>query len=110
MPRPSLPDDERRSRRVLVRLSPREHDELRRRAGIARLGVPEFLRRAALGRRFRLQAPRRLAAADRRDLTRLGISLSQIARAANAGFGIAPEARLDLDRAIELLTRVLETE
>ena len=73
MPRPSLPDDERRSRRVLVRLSPREHDELRRRAGIARLGVPEFLRRAALGRRFRLQAPRRLAAADRRDLTRLGI-------------------------------------
>ena len=107
MARPKLSDDERRTQRVTVYLRPTELDALRGRAAAARLTVPEYLRQRALLTRLRIESPRRLAAAEFREVARLGSNLNQIARRLNQGGSAPQDTPQVLGRLIDLLERLL---
>ena len=81
MARPRLGDEERRTRTVGVRVTEAEAEELRERSQAARLSVGSYLRRRGLGQRVRM------AAAELRELNRIGVNLNQMARAMNSGAG-----------------------
>ena len=81
MARPRLDESERRARTVGVRVTAAEAAELRERAQAARLSMGAYLRRRALGQRVRIAAELRLAAAELRELNRIGVNLNQMARA-----------------------------
>lgn len=69
--------------RITVRAEPSELAEMRERAIAAGLSVPEFLRRAALGRKINPAA--RATAETLRHLSKIGNNLNQLTYAAHTG-------------------------
>ena len=85
MARPKLPLTVLRRHQVTLSLRDAELVELRRRASAARLAVPDYLRQRALSERLRVASPRRLAAAEFREVSRLAVNVNQIARCLHQG-------------------------
>ena len=110
MARPRLGYEERRTRTVGVRVTEAEEAELRERAQAARLSVAACVRRRALGRRVRMAAERRLAAAELRELNRIGVNLNQMERAMNSGAAAPAGTREAVERVSELVARLLAGE
>jgi hypothetical protein len=79
--RPRKDPAERRSHTHGLRLSPKEKEELERRAERAGLSLSAYLRRRGLGRPIKTRVEKE--ATD--ELNRIGVNLNQIARVANAG-------------------------
>ena len=110
MARPRQGEEERRTRTVGVRVTAAEAAELRERAQAARLSVGAYLRRRGLGQRVRMAAERRLGAAELRELNRIGVNLNQMARAMNSGVAAPAGTRKEVERASELVARLLAGE
>ena len=85
MARPTLPLTALRRHQVTLSLRDAELVELRRRASAARMPVPDYLRQRALSERLRVASPRRLAAAEFREVSRLAVNVNQIARLLASG-------------------------
>ncbi|MYA43723.1 MAG: MobC family plasmid mobilization relaxosome protein [Gemmatimonadetes bacterium] len=107
MPRPRLSDADRRIHRVAIWLSPNELRELRSRASIARLSVPEYVRQRSVRWRLNIESPRRLAADHFREVQRIGNNLNQIARNMNMGRAAPEGTREELTRLRDLLSLLL---
>lgn len=81
--RPDCPENERRSKRIYVYLSPPEYDVLKARSVAFGVSVSELARRAVTG--VRIAAPVSEANVKRwREVGRVGLNLNQSARALNA--------------------------
>ena len=107
MARPKLSDDNLRSHRVSVFFSPAELRILRRWAEAAQMSFPAYLRERSLSGWMRYQEPRRLAAEEFRELSRIGNNINQIARALNQGLEAPGLGREDLQRLRELLSYLM---
>ena len=107
MPRPKLSPDELRRHRVSIYLSPAELSELRRRAESAQLSLPVYLRDRALRTVEPSAEPRRLAAAEFRELSRIGGNLNQVARALNRNRSAPDFRRSDIERLRALISLVM---
>ena len=83
MARPRLPASQQRRHQVNIRLRDAELAELERRASAARMPIHDYVRRRALSDRLRVVPPRRLGAAEFREVRRLAVNVNQIARALN---------------------------
>ena len=111
MARPRLVESERRRRTIGVRVTEAEETELRERAQAARLSLGAYLRRRALGQRVRSTVERRLGAAERRELNRIGVNLNQMARTLNSGAVSSPaETQAAVERVGELVAKLLAGE
>lgn len=110
MARPRLSDAERRRNQVNLSLRDAELSELKRRAGVAGLSVPDYLRRRALQDGLQVPPRRRLGAAEFREAQRLAVNVNQMARAMNAGAPLRPGDRRALERLRDLLGRLLPRE
>ena len=94
-----------------MRVTEAEETELRERAQAARLSMGAYLRRRALGQRVRSAVERRLGAAERRELNRIGVNLNQMARALNSGAVSSPaETQEAVERVGELVAKLLAGE
>jgi len=110
MARPKLNDAERRRNQVNLALRDGELAELRRRAGIARMAIPDYLRQRALSERLRIAPPRQLGVAEFREVQRLAVNVNQMARALNRGAYLAAGAAHELAQLRGLLERLLPQE
>ena len=108
MARPRLNPDQRRTRQINVRVTEAEAAALAEQAGRARLTVAAYLRRRGLRRRVRAVTERRLAAADRRELNRIGVNLNQMTRLMHTGRAVHPGLREAVERAAALVETVLD--
>ena len=108
--RPPLPAEARRSRRLVVSLTPAEAAEVASRAAEARLAPAVYMRRRGLGRPSRQVVVRRLGSAELRELNRIGVNLNQIARALNAGAAAPSGTRAALERCHEAVLVLLRGE
>lgn len=107
MPRPKLTPDELRVNRVSVYLSPAELRELRRRAEIAQVSLPVYLRERALRTVEPGAEPCRLGAEEFRQIVRIGNNLNQVARAFNRNRPAPVFTRADIERLQALISLVL---
>ena len=108
MARPRMNPAARRTRQINVRVTAAEAAALAEHAGRARLTVSAYLRRRGLRRRVRAVTERRLAAADRRELNRIGVNLNQITRLMHTGRAVHPGLREAVERAAALVETVLD--
>ena len=104
MARPSLPEDEKRSRSFRFVVNEVERAEIEQAASASGLGLSEFFRRRSLG----LRMPANAAVSQQKAelttaLLRLGVNLNQIAKHVNAGRA-APR-----DQITDLLNRINAT-
>lgn len=107
MGRPKLTPGQRRRHQVTLSLRDGELAELKRRAGIAGLSVPDYLRQRAIEGRLRVSDPRRLGAAEFREVQRLAVNVNQMARALHQGRQPGWDAERALLRLHQLLGRLL---
>ena len=107
MARPKLPLTVLRRHQVTLSLRDAELVELRRRASAARLAVPDYLRQRALSERLRVASPRRLAAAEFREVSRLAVNVNQIARCLHQGRLLPKGTRVAVERLRGLLLQLL---
>ena len=107
MARPKLPLTVLRRHQVTLSLRDAELIELRRRASAARLPVPDYLRQRALSERLRVASPRRLAAAEFREVSRLAVNVNQIARCLHQGRLLPKRTRVAFERLRALLLQLL---
>ena len=107
MARPKLPLTVLRRHQVTLSLRDAELVELRRRASAARLPVPDYLRQRALSERLRVASPRRLAAAEFREVSRLAVNVNQIARCLHQGRLLPKGTRVAVERLRPLLLQLL---
>ena len=107
MARPKLSDDHLRTHRVSVFFSPSELRILRWYAEAAQMSFPAYLRERSLSGWMQYQEPRRLAAEEFRELSRIGNNINQIARALNQGLEAPGLGREDLQRLRELLSYLM---
>lgn len=103
MPRPTLPESERRDYILKVRFSGAELEEVESSADLAGLPVSTFIRTAALGLPMKPR-PTRMNAEAIRQLAAVGNNINQLAHQANAG-KFPSEVRLNeaLDELITLI-------
>ena len=78
--RPALPEAERRTRTIGVRVTDAEYDELRANAELVSSTLSEYGRAALLGFRVRAKADDEAI----HKLNRIGVNLNQLTRVANA--------------------------
>ena len=72
------------------------------------MAVPDYVRRRALSDRLRVVPPRRLGAAEFREVARLAANVNQIARAVNSGRGwVGRGTARELARLGDLLERLM---
>ena len=107
MGRPKLSQAALRRHQVTLSLRDEELNELRRRAGLARLSIPDYLRQRAVGDRLRLTPARRLGAEEFRAVSKLAVNVNQMARAMNQGRTLPAAAAAELARLRSLLARLL---
>ena len=107
MGRPKLSQAELRRHQVTLSLRDAELFALRRRAGLARLSIPDYLRQRALGDRLRLTPARRLGAEEFRAVSKLAVNVNQMARAVHQGRELPASAAEELSRLRSLLERLL---
>lgn len=107
MARPKLPLSALRRHQVTLSLRDAELVALRRRASAARLPVPDYLRQRALSERLRVASPRRLAAEEFREVSRLAGNVNQIARRLHQGRPLPPDTRVVFERLRALLVTLL---
>jgi Bacterial mobilisation protein (MobC) len=98
--RPQLPDSQRRSRRLWLRLTAQEQSAIQAKAEVAGLSLAEYLRRAALAKSVHPRTDGKVCG----QLQRIGNNLNQIARTLNSGF---PVDRDDLTRVIRHVDETL---
>ncbi len=111
MARPRLDAGERRTRTIGVRVTEAQAAELAERAAGARLSMAAYMRHRSLGQPVRVTTERRLALAERVELTRIGVNLNQVAKALNAGSAAAPAGtREAVERVGELVAALLAGE
>lgn len=105
MARPTKAFNDRRDDQLTIRVTADERAQIEQAADIAGITPTEFLRRRALSQKVtparRRSEPERLAAVA---LIGIGNNLNQLARHANAGWGLPVRGQLE-----ELLTRVHTT-
>lgn len=107
MGRPKLSQAELRRHQVTLSLRDAELFELRRRAGLARLSIPDYLRQRAISDRLRLTPARRLGVEEFRAVSKLAVNVNQMARAMNQGRELPAPAAEELARLRALLERLL---
>ena len=107
MGRPRRTPGQRRRHQVTLSLRDRELAELKRRAGVAGLSVPDYLRQRAIEGRLRVSDPRRLGAAEFREVQRLAVNVNQMARVLHQGRQPGWGAERVLLRLHRLLSRLL---
>ena len=107
MARPTLPLTVLRRHQVTLSLRDAELVELRRRASAARLPVPDYLRQRALSERLRVASPRRLAAAEFREVSRLAVNVNQITRCLHQGRLLPKATTVAFERLRAVLVRLL---
>ena len=111
MARPRLAAGERRTRTIGVRVTEAQAAELAERAAGARMSMAAYMRHQSLGQPVRVTAERRLALAERVELTRIGVNLNQVAKALNSGATAAPAGtREAVERVGELVAALLAGE
>ena len=110
MARPRLDAGERRTRTIGVRVTEAQVAELAELAQLARLSVAALMRKRALGQPVCIAAERRLAAAEFRELTRIGVNLNQVARALHSGAAAPAGTREAVDRVGEIVAALLAGE
>lgn len=103
MARPKLTVENLRTRRVSVFFSPAELRILRWWAEAAQMSFPDYLRQRALHPPEPSQEPRRLATAEFRELSRIGVNLNQIAKSMNRGRPAPAGTRAALERVRDLI-------
>lgn len=107
MGRPKLSAAEQRRHQVTLSLRDGELVELKRRAGVAGLTVPDYLRQRALRDRLRISVPRRLGVGEFREVQRLAVNVNQWVRALHQGRRHPAGTERALVRLHELLGRLL---
>ena len=107
MARPKLSAGHLRTKRISAWFNPAELRELTRRTDLAGLPAPEYLRQRAIRSTLHIEAPRRLAASDFRELQRIGSNLNQIARKLNQGGRAPASLNARLRRLQELINKLL---
>lgn len=107
MGRPRLSLGQLRRHQVTLSLRDRELAELKRRAGVAGLSVPDYLRQRAIEGRLRVSDPRRLGAAEFREVQRLAVNVNQMARVLHQGRQPGWGGERALVRLHRLLSRLL---
>lgn len=109
MSRPPLPDHERRTVNLTVRLTEGEAADLTTRAAELGLAAGPFLREAALARRLPSPPVPELNRTAWADLSKLASNLNQLARLAHAGqlADVGPEILDDLANQVQALRREL---
>ena len=107
MARPKLSAGNLRTKRISAWFNPAELHELTRRTDLAGLPAPEYLRQRAIRSTLHIEAPRRLAASDFRELQRIGSNLNQIARKLNQGGRAPANLNARLRRLQELINKLL---
>lgn len=109
MARPFKTDSEKRAVQVMLTLTLEEADRLKKQAEIAAMPLAVFAREAALQSRITVRKGRALSPETFIELNRVGVNLNQIAKAANAGRPIDPEAvSAALERVNALLDQGIE--
>jgi hypothetical protein len=98
--RPQLPDSQRRSRRLWLRLTAQELGAIQAKAEVAGLSFAAYLRRAALSKTVSARTDKQVCG----QLQRIGNNLNQIARHLNSGLSVDPD---DLARIIHRVDETL---